>query len=85
MDFCSCRDGGRFRSQHCCDIVLFSLGVNSRFSSNLDGLIIIVGFGSEGLQNLMCLEIMLTLKFKKKSSDYSRLPGIKPPSRKVSL
>lgn len=64
MDFCSCRDGGRFRSQHCCDIVLFSLGVNSKFSSYLDGLI--VGFGGEGLQNLTCLEIMLTLKFKKK-------------------
>ena len=67
MDFCSCRDGGRFRSQHCCDIVLYSLRVNSRFSSYLDGLIMVLFFfGGEGLQNLMCLEMTLTLKFKKK-------------------
>ena len=68
--------------QHCCDIVLYSLEVNSRFSSYLDGLIMGFGFvcffffGGEGLQNLMCLEMTLTLKFKKKiliTADYLAL------------
>lgn len=65
-EFCSCRAGGKFRSQQSCDTVLF-VGVNWRFSVYLAAVIIGVwgGLSNPKCLILSCLEIMQPPKSQK--------------------